>query len=109
MRKFIPAATLVATFLATSAAFGAQCPKHEQDGKRVTVSGKISSATSYSPGRISIEVKGCDDLVIVMKKAPGCTVGKTVTAKGRFEDCDYFEWGYVCWNGVLENATGSCK
>jgi hypothetical protein len=47
--------------------------------------------------------------VIVMRKAPGCKVGRTVTAKGRFWDCDYFEWGEVCWNAVLEEATGSCK
>ena len=110
MTKLVPVTILVAAFFTTSAAIGAQCPKPAQDGKRVTVSGKISSAKSYSPGRLSIEVQGCDDLVIVMNKVPpGCTAGKTVTAKGRFDDCDYFEWGEVCWNGVLENATGWCK
>jgi len=102
-------AAAAASFSLPPAALGAQCPKPAQDGKRTTVSGKISSARSYSPGTVSIEVRGCDDLVIVMKKTPGCTVGKTVTAKGRYYDCDYFEWGEVCWNGVLDNATGTCR
>lgn len=108
--RFLPALLLASAALSLSSvpAFAAQCPKPEQDGQRATASGRIS-ALRQNASQMYVEIRGCDDLLVVMRKTPGCKVGRTVTATGRFLDCDYFEFGEVCWNGVLENAKGSCK
>ena len=107
--RFLPLVVLAASCLFLSLPVqAAQCPKPSQDGKRATASGRIA-ALRQNATEMYIEIRGCDDLVVAMKKAPGCKVGRTVTATGRYDDCDYFEFGEVCWNGVLENAKGSCK
>jgi hypothetical protein len=84
MKKFI----LIITFCAGSIVVEAKCPGEIDDGKRVTVAGKLAYAEGRN-GKYLFGVEQCQVLIHAKSNGNGaCKLGRTLTATGTYYLCD---------------------
>jgi hypothetical protein len=96
--------------LAAGQAWAASCPGERQDGKRVTVTGKIVRMEPATSGGYSFQIKECGDVVIFGNSKMACRVGGRITATGKFWFCsedDFYETG--CDFDEFDASTVSCR
>lgn len=80
---------LVLLFLTGATASHAKCPGDSADGKRVTVTGKISYADRQSD-KFLFGLEECGILVHATSNGKGaCKLGKKLTVTGTFYSCDF--------------------
>ena len=80
---------LVVLFCTAATAAQATCPSESDDGKRVTVTGKISYADREG-AKYFFGLEECGILVHAKNNGKGaCKLGRTLTATGTFYACDF--------------------
>ena len=85
---------LVLMLCAGATATQAKCPGDPNDGKRVTVTGKIFYADQQG-GKYFFGLEECRILVHATSNGKGaCTIGKSLTATGTFYVCDWLSECY---------------
>lgn len=85
MKKLLP----VLLFCAAAPAAQAKCPGDSDDGRRVTVTGKISYADRQG-AKYFFGLEECGILVHAKSNGKGaCKLGRTLTVTGTFYACDF--------------------
>ncbi|MBK1870863.1 hypothetical protein [Taklimakanibacter albus] len=80
---------LVLLFCTAASAAQAKCPSDSDDGKRVTVTGKISYADRQG-AKYFFGLEECGILVHAKSNGKGaCKLGRTLTVTGTFYACDF--------------------
>lgn len=80
---------LVLLFCTAASAAQAKCPSESDDGKRVTVTGKISYADRQG-AKYFFGIEECGILVHANSNGKGaCKLGRTITVTGTFYSCDF--------------------
>jgi hypothetical protein len=80
---------LVLLFCTAASTSQAKCPGDSDDGKRVTVNGKIAYADRQS-GKFLFGLEECGILVHANSNGKGaCKLGRTLTVTGTFYACDF--------------------